>query len=254
MLGSLTFYRRILKDNVFSSPSILSISWASTRKIGDAIHQVEDRLPTLGHGIAGIMAGGTVSFIAAPVEHIKARLQVQYAADKSKRLYSGPIDCIRKIVCDSRLKVVSPAYTRIQARAHGIRGIYHGLSATLLFRSFFFFWWGSYDIFTRYLSDHTKLSTPSINFWAGGLSAQVFWLTSYPSDVVKQRIMTDPLGGALRDGERRFPRWKDAAKEIWRRDGPRGFWRGFLPCFLRAFPANGVALVAFEGVMRSLPS
>lgn len=140
-----------------------------------------------------------------------------------------------------------------QARAHGIRGIYHGLSATLLFRSFFFFWWGSYDILTRFFSDHTKLSTPSINFWAGGLSAQVFWLTSYPSDVVKQRIMTDPLGGALGDGERRFPRWKDAAMEIWRRDGPRGFWRGFVPCFLRAFPANAVALAAFEGVMRGLP-
>lgn len=236
MLGSLTFYRRILKENVFSSPSILALSRASSRKIENANQQAEDRLPTFGHGLAGIMAGATVSFIAAPVEHVKARLQVQYAADKSKRLYSGPIDCIKKI-----------------ARAHGIRGIYHGLSATLLFRSFFFFWWGSYDIFTRYFSDHTKLSTPSINFLAGGLSAQVFWLTSYPSDVVKQRIMTDPLGGALRDGERRFPRWKDAAKEIWRRDGPKGFWRGFVPCFLRAFPANSVALVAFEGVMRGLP-
>ena len=104
MLGSLTFYRRILKDNVFSSPSILAISRASNRRIG----QVEDRLPTLGHGVAGIMAGVTVSFIAAPVEHIKARLQVQYAADKSKRLYTGPIDCIQKIVCDSLLEVVSP--------------------------------------------------------------------------------------------------------------------------------------------------
>lgn len=29
--------------------------------------------------------------------------------------------------------------------------------------------------------------------------------------------------------------------------------RGFVPCFLRAFPANAVALVAFEGVMRNLP-
>jgi len=44
------------------------------------------------------MAGWTVSFIAAPVEHVKARLQIQYAADKSKRLYSGPIDCTKKLV------------------------------------------------------------------------------------------------------------------------------------------------------------
>lgn len=49
--------------------------------------------------MAGVMAGWTVSFIAGPVEHIKARLQVQYQADKSKRLYSGPIDCLKKTVC-----------------------------------------------------------------------------------------------------------------------------------------------------------
>ena len=144
-----------------------------------------------------------------------------------------------------------------QYRIHGIRGIYHGLSATLLFRSFFFFWWGSYDIFTRLLTSHTSLSTPAINFWAGGLSAQVFWITSYPSDVVKQRIMTDGLGKGykgkqLGDGEHNFRRWKDAAKAIWRRDGARGYWRGFVPCFLRAFPANAMALMAFEGVMRAL--
>lgn len=31
------------------------------------------------------------------------------------------------------------------------------------------------------------------------------------------------------------------------------FWRGFVPCFARAFPANAVALAAFEGAMRTLP-
>ncbi|MCJ1450563.1 hypothetical protein MMC28_000896 [Mycoblastus sanguinarius] len=236
MLGSLTFYRRILNDNWFSNPSFLVFNRASKRKLDTASEQVATKLPTFGHAIAGVMAGATVSFIAAPVEHIKARLQIQYAVDKSQRLYSGPIDCIRRIF-----------------RAHGVPGVYHGLSATLLFRSFFFFWWGSYDLFTHFFSTSTNLSTPAINFWAGGLSAQVFWLTSYPSDVIKQRIMTDPLGGSLGDGERQFPRWKDAAREIWRRDGPQGFWRGFVPCFLRAFPANAMALLAFEGVMRALP-
>lgn len=232
MLGSLTFYRRMLKDNVFSRPYFQGVS---PRPAERAVTS-EPRLPAFGHGIAGIMAGWTVSFIAAPVEHVKARLQIQYAADKSKRLYTGPIDCCTKIL-----------------RTHGFYGLYRGLGATLLFRSFFFFWWGSYDILTRLFSNHTSLSAPAVNFWAGGLSAQVFWITSYPSDVVKQRIMTDPLGGKLGDGERRFSRWKDAAKEILRRDGLRGYWRGFLPCFLRAFPANAVALVAFETVMKALP-
>jgi solute carrier family 25 carnitine/acylcarnitine transporter 20/29 len=117
----------------------------------------------------------------------------------------------------------------------------------LLFRTFFFFWWGSYDLFTQALQKHTTLSTPAINFWAGGLSAQVFWITSYPSDVVKQRIMTDELGAL-----RKFPRWRDAVRAVYKENGLKGYWRGFVPCFLRAFPANAVALVAFEGVMRTL--
>ena len=132
-------------------------------------------------------------------------------------------------------------------------GLYRGLWATVLFRSYFFFWWGSYDVFTRYLKQNTNLSAPAINFWAGGVSAQVFWLTSYPSDVVKQRLMTDPMGGALNDGQRQFRGWKDAAVAVWRERGWKGYWRGFVPCILRAFPANAMALVAFEGVMRTLP-
>jgi solute carrier family 25 (mitochondrial carnitine/acylcarnitine transporter), member 20/29 len=220
MLGSLTVYRRLLLENVFSRPGLRRNDSSAPPK-----------LPAIGHAMAGILAGWTVSFIAAPVEHVKARLQVQYAAEKSKRMYSGPIDCARKLL-----------------KGHGIPGLFHGLSATLLFRTFFFFWWGSYDVLTRLLSKHTQLSAPAVNFWAGGLSAQIFWLTSYPSDVVKQRIMTDPLGP-----ERKFPHWKDAAKAIWKESGWRGYWRGFLPCFLRAFPANAMALVAFEGVMRALP-
>lgn len=92
MLGSLTLYRRLLLENVFSKAHLRS--WMPFSRVQPDLAT----LPSFGHGIAGILAGTTVSFIAAPVEHIKARLQVQYAADKSKRMYSGPIDCLRKIV------------------------------------------------------------------------------------------------------------------------------------------------------------
>lgn len=215
LMGSLTVYRRLMAEHVFRV-------------------DVADLRP-LGHGMAGLLAGSTVSFVAAPVEHIKARLQIQYAAQKADRLYSGPLDCVRKI------------YTH-----HGVKGVYHGLGATLLFRSFFFVWWSSYNSLTRWMDANTAMSAPAINFWAGGLSAQLFWLTSYPGDLVKQRIMTDPLGGGLKDGQPKFRRWGEAAKAVYKESGWRGYWRGFLPCFLRAFPANATALMVFEGVMRGL--
>ncbi|KAF4637572.1 hypothetical protein G7Y89_g510 [Cudoniella acicularis] len=183
MLGSLTFYRKFLHQTLFNPNRMYSSPSGFAQRDLPLPDSNIHKLPTVGHAMAGVMAGATVSFIAAPVEHIKARLQIQYSNKKSERLYKGPIDCAKKIY-----------------KFHGIPGIYHGLSATLLFRSFFFFWWGSYDVFTRILNERTELSTPAVNFWAGGLSAQVFWMTSYPSDVVKQRIMTDPLAGGLNDG------------------------------------------------------
>lgn len=91
MLGSLKLYDRLLLEHVFSKPHIRdALPFTKNRDLND--------LPTFGHAISGTFAGATVSFIAAPVEHVKARLQVQYAADKTQRLYSGPIDCTKKIV------------------------------------------------------------------------------------------------------------------------------------------------------------
>jgi len=148
-----------------------------------------------------------------------------------KPRYTGPIDCLLKIT-----------------RQHGVLSIFHGLRATLIFRTFFFFWWSSYDLLTKYFNHNTNLSTPAINFWAGGLSAQVFWLTSYPSDVVKQRIMVDELARE----KRRYPTWWRACRSIYVDSGWKGYWRGFMASFCRAFPANAAALVAFESVMRGL--
>jgi len=60
--------------------------------------------------------------------------------------------------------------------------------------------------------------------------------------------MTDNLGA-----DRKYKHWNDAVKAIHRDFGFRGFFRGFAPTILRAFPANAAALTAFEFAMRSLP-
>ena len=86
----MAFYRRLLNENVYNKAAFHS----AIRAAGEPM----PKLPTFGHALAGMFAGWTVSVIAAPVEHIKARLQVQYAAKKAERLYTGPIDCAKKIV------------------------------------------------------------------------------------------------------------------------------------------------------------
>jgi len=103
MLGSLTFYRRLLHENIFSTPSPLAVTRVLSQKSDATKQAAQNELPTIGHALAGVLAGATVSFIAAPVEHIKARLQVQYTADRKQRLYSGPIG-------KRSLKIVFPLF------------------------------------------------------------------------------------------------------------------------------------------------
>ncbi|KAL1922754.1 uncharacterized protein VTP21DRAFT_9130 [Calcarisporiella thermophila] len=205
MLGSLHNYRLLLQG-------------------GDPTH----KLSIFEHGLAGLGAGCTVSFIAAPIEQVKARLQVQY--DASTKQYNGPIDCARQLI-----------------RNNGIKGLWKGLSATLLFRSWFFVYWSSYEVMVRGMRSHTQFSEPLINFLAGGMAANFFWLGSFPADVVKNRIMTQPDTRPLR-----YPSIVACAREVKRMEGFRGFYRGFLPCILRAFPTNASAILMFESVMRLL--
>ncbi len=82
--------------------------------------------------MAGFGAGLAVSTFATPVEVIKCRLQIQQSANLSKK-YSGPIDCAKKIFIEN-----------------GLTGLYKGFTGCLLFRSFFWCLWGSYEV-TRIL-------------------------------------------------------------------------------------------------------
>lgn len=205
MLGSLHNYRRCIKDWCFPDRA---------------------ELPFGGKLVAGVLAGWTVSFVAAPIEHVKARLQVQY--DASTKLYTGPINCAATLI-----------------KQKGIfHGLYKGLFSTMVFRTNFLFWWGSYDIFNNYFEKETSMNKVVANFWAGGLSATVFWITAYPVDVVKQRIMTDDLMNP------KYKSWLDAFKNVYQTYGWKGYFRGFGPSILRSFPANASALAAFELVMR----
>ncbi|KAI9091278.1 mitochondrial carrier domain-containing protein [Phlyctochytrium arcticum] len=181
------------------------------------------------HALAGLGAGITVSFIATPVEVLKGRLQVQYTSPKSHQrpLYTGPIDCARQLV-----------------KNNGIPGLYKGLSACLLFRSFFWVLWGSYEAYRR-LFTRWGVSNDTIAFWAGGCAANTFWTISFPADVVKQRMMTQP---DIKPPK--YPSLRSCFSHIYKTEGIKGFYKGFTPCFLRSFPTNGAAIFVYESLMR----
>jgi solute carrier family 25 carnitine/acylcarnitine transporter 20/29 len=118
--------------------------------------------------LAGCVSGTIVCFVAAPSDLIKIKLQLQ--EDSKHKLYSGPIDCVKKIY-----------------KIEGIRGLFRGMSATLLrdagpgYGSYFL----AYEIFKD------ALGTSSIALLtSGGLAGVTSWLTSYPFDVIKTRLQS----------------------------------------------------------------
>jgi solute carrier family 25 carnitine/acylcarnitine transporter 20/29 len=96
---------------------------------------------------------------------------------------------------------------------------------------------------------------------AGGLTGICYWLSCYPIDVVKNRIMVHfpqsffslflwllPLTHVCTQAAPDvsppvYRNMRDAAMQLYRREGLRGFYTGFTPCLLRAFPANAACFV-----------
>lgn len=175
-------------------------------------------------GIAGIGAGWTVAMVASPVEIIKVRLQMQYVSGAARQ-YKGPIDCARKLT-----------------QRYGPLGVYRGLHATLAQRSFFFFLWGGYDVYSNWLRSlrtssqfpflttttparpntqayiearkQGQMTERAVNFLAGGLAANTFWTLAFPVDVAKNRYMSQVRASPNRVILTRLEACEDSAAQI----------------------------------------
>lgn len=90
-----------------------------------------------------------------------------------------------------------------------------------------------------------QVSVGTANFLSGGLGSLAFWGAAAPADNIKNRIMGLPL-----EAPRASP--VKLARHVYATEGLIGFYRGFVPCILRAFPANACALFAYEGILRAL--
>jgi solute carrier family 25 carnitine/acylcarnitine transporter 20/29 len=125
---------------------------------------------------AAIVTGALASVIITPMEGIKTRLQVSYGADG----YKGPVDCIQS-VC-SKL---------------GVRGLYRGWVPTCLCRMSNYAYFGPYEYMKRKIAAK-QTGTPTLAYkmgtsvLAGATAGLCYWLSCYPMDVIKNRILAAP--------------------------------------------------------------
>ncbi|TLS23888.1 hypothetical protein PpBr36_08224 [Pyricularia pennisetigena] len=194
--------------------------------------------PPLSYGqyyAAGAFAGVANSVISGPIEHVRIRLQTQ--PHGAARLYSGPLDCARKM----------------GAAAGGILpGLYRGEAVTILreaqaYGCWFlaFEWMMSRDAARNNIS---RKEVPSYKVALyGGLAGEALWLASYPFDVVKSKMQTDGFGEHAR-----YKSMRDCFAQTFRAEGLRGFWKGIAPTLLRAMPVSAGTFAVVEMAMRAM--
>ncbi|XP_057479680.1 mitochondrial carnitine/acylcarnitine carrier-like protein [Actinidia eriantha] len=188
--------------------------------------------------VAGAGAGVAVSFLACPTELIKCRLQAQSAlADSASASavvkYGGPMDVAKQVLRSEG----------------GVRGLFKGLFPTLAREvpgnaAMF----GVYEALKQYLAggkDTSELGRSSL-IVAGGLAGASFWVSVYPTDVVKSVIQVDDYKNPKFSGS------VDAFRKILASEGVKGLYKGFGPAMARSVPANAACFLAYEVTRSSL--
>ncbi|KAJ5086952.1 Mitochondrial carrier protein [Penicillium alfredii] len=201
-----------------------------------------DGVPLYKIWLAGA-AGGLASWtISSPTEFIKCRAQL-----------------------NSRPGVSSWTVAKDIYRTRGWKGLYLGGGITSARDSIgygFYFW--SYEICKRALAspdDGAHHAAMKI-LLCGGIAGIVTWGSVFPLDMVKTRLQAQTIqdhssmgtpteGQSLLRTQHQTLNSVQIAKEAYRAEGLKVFYRGLGICSIRAFFVNAVQWAAYEWLMKS---
>jgi solute carrier family 25 (mitochondrial carnitine/acylcarnitine transporter), member 20/29 len=219
--------RRLLRQNQKSDPTASKLTFPQ-------------------YYLAGAYAGIGNSVLSGPIEHIRIKLQTQPSGEA--RLYAGPGDCIRKIWA-----------------VDGVRGLYRAQVPTVLREAQAYgLWFLTYEFLVQRSVVATGGKRDDLPAWKlcgfGAVAGLVLWVGSYPLDVIKSRMQSDPglvnkvpdslaefRGKLAAVGERpRYDGMVDCARKIYSQSGLGGFWRGIVPTLVRAIPCSAGTFAAYR--------
>jgi len=195
--------------SIFTTFGETSRLWDKYRHVDnntDSINWRENSIEK--HLVCGGITGVISSLILAPAEHVKCRMQA------GREVYGNSLDAGRSIW-----------------KAHGVCGLYRGLTATCLRQApGFSIYFANYDIIKSRMGESWIASIV-----AGGTAGSLSWAAVYPIDLIKSRIQVLPL--TAQTSERSM--W-NVARVVWQQGGWRSLYRGIGITVLRAFPVNAV--------------
>ncbi|QLQ81465.1 hypothetical protein HG537_0F02260 [Torulaspora globosa] len=174
--------------------------------------------------LSGASAGVCEAFVVVPFELVKIRLQ------DSRSNYKGPVDVVKQIVAKE-----------------GVLAMYNGLESTMWRHAV----WnaGYFGVIFQVrgmLSKPQNKTQKTINDLIAGTIGGTFGsLLSTPFDVVKSRIQnTAVVAGVVRKYNWSWP----SMFTVYREEGFRALYKGFVPKVMRLGPGGGILLVVFTEV------
>lgn len=191
--------------------------------VSNVFHLNTDHLASV--CLSGAFSGFAASFVLTPVELVKCQLQVSNLHRHLRHESYGSI--VRRILADN-----------------GVKGLWHGLSSTLLREvSGTAVWFAAYEQMAAWLKRNNP-NYQNANLLASGAFAGVcFNLAIFPVDTIKSNIQTHDIV-ALTPAKLRFS--QAVTNQLAKSGGVRNLYSGLSVTLVRSIPANAAIFYVYE--------
>lgn len=219
-----------------------AILFVSFSKAKDFVHFLQgsktgDELSIGGIMLSGALSGAVTSFVLTPIELVKCQLQVQTAYSTVPA--SSGVRQVHTARQPGITSLIGEIYT-----TKGFRGFWRGQLSTLFRESGgSCCWFSIYELALRAQrpTHSTKDANTQTQMMLSGALAGVGYNTLFfPFDTVKSRMQTNASQA----------NFMGTVRDIWRRHGGRGYFKGWGITVLRAAPSNALIFWVYESLCR----
>ncbi|KAI8173456.1 Mitochondrial thiamine pyrophosphate carrier 1 [Colletotrichum sp. SAR 10_65] len=185
---------------------------------------------------AGAAAGLFARFVIAPLDVVKIRLQLQshslsdplsIQTARGGPVYKGTLNTMKLIIANE-----------------GVTGLWKGnVPAELMYVCYSAVQFTTYRTTAQLLQSisDNRLPNAAQSFIAGATAGAAATTATYPLDLLRTRF-------AAQGNERVYTGLRHAVTDIYRDEGPRGFFRGLGPGVAQIVPYMGIFFALYEGL------
>ncbi|KAK1931815.1 Solute carrier family 25 member 44 [Phytophthora citrophthora] len=207
-----------------SAPQFVDLTMSGVATMAEDEYALEDiswdEIDKLKYYIVGPTMFLAVRAAVYPSNLVKTRLQVQ---SKHKPLYSGTFNAFSTIF-----------------RQEGVRGLYKGFGASTANVLTGNLYISVYEKSRKVFKDHTTIGEKGANFAGGAFASLVSQTVVVPLDIVSQRMMLSGQGQDVRKTREHPKGFLTVTKQVFRAEGLRGFYRGYVPSIATYAPSSSI--------------